>query len=557
VIRIVVHAVRALRARIVKLPLVALITLALLLAAGAVAGGVLLFRTYEYVQHDNEFCLSCHLMADPYERFARSAHRGLGCKACHQPTMVVRTRMALTQILEQPEELNTHAEVPNDACAECHVRGDPEKWRLVSASAGHRVHLESQRPELRGLQCVECHSSSVHEFSPTEKTCRQSGCHENTQVRLGRMGNLTIHCASCHEFNAPLPRGTPAETLAVALRPRQEECLSCHAMRMRVRMPEHDPHGGACGACHNPHEQTTPGQAVESCATVACHTRVDTVSAFHRGLDAGVLAQCTSCHGAHEFRAATECLSCHQDMTRVAQPIAVPRAGRPRADSLLFRHPQHSGVACTECHQTAASHGQITITAFPQCRQCHHSGQTAQACTRCHERSELRTAYQMAQPVRMSVAQPVTRRLPFDHGPHEREACTACHASGPEQSAAAVSCNACHEKHHVPETNCRSCHQLPPASAHTTRAHLGCGGAGCHTTVPFRGVPRTRQLCLGCHQQLADHMPRRNCIDCHALPQPRAGTAPATSAAALPHGASAPGPAALAQHAAIRNGRVP
>jgi hypothetical protein len=131
----------------------------------------------------------------------------------------------------------------------------------------------------------------------------------------------------------------------------------------------------------------------------------------------------------------------------------------------------------------------------------------------------------------MSVAQPASRPLPFDHGPHAREACVACHASGPAQSAARVSCNNCHEKHHVPEANCRACHQQPPASAHTTRSHLGCNGAGCHATIPFRGVPRTRQLCLSCHQQLADHMTSRNCVDCHALPQARAANAPPPAAA--------------------------
>jgi hypothetical protein len=238
-------------------------------------------------------------------------------------------------------------------------------------------------------------------------------------------------------------------------------------------------------------------------------------------------------------------------MTRTSGPIAIARAGRPRADSLVFQHTQHRGVTCTQCHQTTASHGQITITTFTECRQCHHTGPTAQTCTTCHQRSELRTPYRVAQPVRLSVAQPVTRRLPFDHARHAGELCTACHASGLDQSAAGVSCNTCHQKHHVPEANCRACHQRPPATAHTTQAHLGCGVAGCHSAMPFRGLPRARQVCLGCHQQLADHMPGRNCIDCHALPQPRASDQPAPDAPAAAHAASAPASAG----AATRHGR--
>ena len=181
------------RDRVLRLPPAALIAIAAILVAVLAVGGVTLYRTYDYVQHDNDFCLSCHLMRDPYERFAQSAHRDMGCKACHQPTMVTRTTMALTQIIEQPADLKTHAEVPNERCTECHVDGDPAKWEQISRSAGHRVHLESDQPQLQGLNCVQCHSSTVHEFATTDKTCGQAGCHEATKVQLGKMGQLTIH----------------------------------------------------------------------------------------------------------------------------------------------------------------------------------------------------------------------------------------------------------------------------------------------------------------------------------------------------------------------------
>ena len=32
------------------------------------------------------------------------------------------------------------------------------------------------------------------------------------------------------------------------------------------------------------------------------------------------------------------------------------------------------------------------------------------------------------------------------------------------------------------------------------KVHVGCTGAGCHQEVPFEGVPRTRNLCVACHQ---------------------------------------------------------
>jgi hypothetical protein len=520
-----------------SLPPAVLVALATVAVAVAVVSSVLLYRTYDYVQHDNEFCMSCHLMQDPFDRFAQSEHRGLGCKACHQPTMVVRTQMALTQILENPDEIHTHAEVPNSVCADCHIRGNPGKWRQIAASAGHRVHMESQDPSLRGLNCVQCHSSGIHEFAATDRTCAQSGCHETTEVRLGKMGQLTIHCASCHDFNAPVASTVPADTLAIALRPQREQCLSCHAMRTMMHdFPANDPHQAACGACHDPHQQTTPAQAVESCAVGGCHSRVDTVSTFHRGLAPGTLANCTACHAAHEFRAPTECAQCHRDIYGHA-PLAVARPGRPTADAIRFQHSQHRNVECAACHDTSRTHGAVTLTTFAECRDCHHQAPVATQCTRCHQQAELRRPYRLPQLVRIAGRAAQSRQLPFDHAQHTRESCNACHAPGPAQSAADVSCTSCHEQHHRPEANCRACHQTPSPQAHTMASHQTCTGAGCHSPSPLRGVPRTRQVCLSCHTDLVDHMPGRNCIDCHTLPAARSAAAGGNSSPIAAHAA--------------------
>ncbi len=172
-------------------------------AAGGVAG-LSAYRTYDYVQHDNDFCVSCHLMEEPFEEFARSAHRGLGCKACHQPTIVERSAMGLTQVVDRPIEIEVHADVPNERCAECHIEGDPETWESVRNSAGHLTHLDSDSLDLKGLMCVECHSSSVHQFTSTDQTCGQSDCHDETKIQLGRMGDFTIHCTACHSFLCPV-----------------------------------------------------------------------------------------------------------------------------------------------------------------------------------------------------------------------------------------------------------------------------------------------------------------------------------------------------------------
>lgn len=555
--------------------------LALLGVAGIVGGAVAGYRTYDYVEHDNEFCLSCHLMVEPYELFAESAHRGLGCKACHKPTFQARSEMALTQILENPDEIHTHAEVTNDKCASCHIEGDPERWESIRNSAGHRIHLESDDPSLEGLNCVECHSSSLHQFTAASETCAQSGCHTDSGIQLGGMSDLTIHCVACHGFSEPTPGEQPMEALMAATRPDAESCLSCHQMRVLVDLPDDEPHDAACGVCHNPHEQTTPAEAVESCATAGCHSQPDTLTPFHRGLSTGVLSDCSACHEAHEWRVDGEnCLACHQDIvdqgagaggagavaaraidhrgapatratgrsagpTRTATvgsmefrlagllhgpptavraaPTAAPPAPAQLSDS-VFTHRQHRSVDCMACHSTELTHGRVTVTSINDCRSCHHTGPVAEDCSTCHTPADRPDElYNLTRTMQFAVRDPVRRELPFEHAPHETIDCARCHTEGLARSAAQVDCASCHEDHHRPDVECRSCHVEAPAGAHPLEVHQTCSGSGCHTDVPaaLANIPGTRAFCLTCHQDLVDHRPGGTCRACHQLPEAR------------------------------------
>jgi hypothetical protein len=574
--------------RLRALPTGVHVVLGVALVAVLAVGSVLLYQTYEFVEHDNQFCLQCHLMRDPFERFARSAHRDLGCKACHRPNIFERSQMGLAQVIERPDEIRVHAHVPNEVCAECHIEGDPERWRHIANTAGHRVHLESDDPTLRGYQCVECHSTGVHEFAPTDRTCGQGGCHEATTIQLGQMADITIHCATCHEFTAPVPATAVPVEVATSLRPRAEECMSCHQMRLLLTdFPADEPHDAVCGACHNPHTQETPQQAVQTCGTAGCHERPADVSPFHRGLGVGVLEECTACHEAHEFRiphGGTDCLACHSDIyldapgrrttsldaphptpgwdrsvatsgtTPVAAHVgaalerpdpaemprlvsarhgpqqALPLQAPPRQqpgvltrDTLGFWHSQHRGVECTACHSMRDRHGAVTVTSLRDCRSCHHAEPVATPCAQCHDRGSVRrlaTRVSRVMDIRVGSLDRPRRTLPFHHGDHLTYDCQQCHTQGLALSAAGLSCAGCHAEHHRSTVSCMSCHPSPAAGAHDLNAHLGCAGSGCHDAAPaaVQAVPRTRDFCLACHQDLVEHRPGRNCVACHALP---------------------------------------
>lgn len=510
---------KGLAERIGGLSFVALGVIGLLIFLGLGGAGYYAYRTYDYVQHDNDFCMSCHLMAEPFEAFAESAHQGLGCKACHRPNIVQRSQMGLTQIVDNPEEISVHAAVPNQVCAECHIEGDPEKWRLIANSVGHRVHLESEDSVLQGLQCVECHATSIHEFAPIDRTCAQSGCHEDRAIQLGEMSNLTIHCAACHTFVAPVRDresllGSPEDA---AILPDYEECLSCHAMRTLVEMPEDDPHQGVCAACHNPHEQSEPAEAVRSCATVGCHDDVRSLTPFHRGVELETLTNCLNCHQAHDFAVdGSDCGLCHAG---AETPPNLP------IQSLEFSHDQHELVDCRSCHTTGDTHGATSISTIADCRSCHHEEPVSASCERCHGPADAPDAtYRRSGSMVLDVGvNDPDRVFLFPHDRHADLDCASCHTEGlaltpPDD----LDCRACHEDHHTPESDCAACHRAAPVSAHPpTEAHVTCSGAGCHTDVPFESVPRTRAFCLGCHQNLRDHEPGQTCADCHQLPAPR------------------------------------
>lgn len=606
------------------------------------------YRGWDFMQHDNGFCTGCHVMEQPFRRFTSSEHSTLSCHDCHRQGMTANVRQLYMWVAERPDEIGAHAPVPNRICAECHVRTDPDStWQRIVATAGHAVHLNPSSPAMRDMECVTCHGQEVHRFKPATETCAQSGCHDALRIELGRMAAQTsLHCSTCHQFTAtPRPivaadtMPLPSDSARAALVPREAQCLECHAMRERLAefKPEQEPHGAVCGTCHNPHTQTTPAGAFQTCATSNCHARADTVTPFHRGLQNHRLETCGACHSAHSWKTGgTDCRSCHTGITDPAVRTRPPRMGqgfahgvldaasaggtrsdpvagaststvhltpaatvqrtsavtvqlalasrlpsrqvevalaaiaagrgrwrratahaaltrepapprrdagqpprqiapvprqiahatrqiapvpRPTAqqtgDTAQFDHGRHESVTCTTCHTATDQHGGLKAAAR-QCTACHH-GNTAvgRACERCHTPAEIAPSQPVAVQVALSVWNaPRTRTLAFAHERHARVACADCHGATLAR-AVERTCASCHADHHSAAQTCTSCH--PPArTTHTADLHVtGCATSGCHVRESTPAITPVRNVCLACHQELADHKPGGDCAACH------------------------------------------
>ena len=530
-------------------------------------------KTWNFMQHDNGFCVSCHVMTPAFSRFQNSEHRKLECHDCHRQSIFASARQMYFWVAERPEKIPPHAKVPTRVCSECHVQRDADStWKRIVATAGHRVHLESDSSALAKVQCVTCHGQEVHRFVPVDRTCAQSGCHEQVQIKLGKMRDQTsLHCTGCHAFTRNVSESVPMDSARHQLVPAQQECFGCH--EMREKMPDFDPlldpHKGSCGACHDPHKQETPKAAFQSCTTSGCHVRPDTLTAFHRGIASAALARCGDCHMAHSWSIKeTKCVTCHAGIfrddgaaTRPSRqavhdaPVRVPQASWHRLATMesatrrqeapvlarpaswhsiampapvaqqqaapalrgKFSHQRHRDVACTQCHSMARTHGELTVRTARDCQSCHHAAdKRAGECTRCHAGAEIAATRRNPQPMRLTVwREPRTRPLPFEHGRHREVACTTCHAQ-PVTMAVERACTSCHAEHHEPTRTCGACH-IPPKAAHTRAAHLGCAGSGCHGDKVSPTLAATRSTCLTCHATMASHRPGRECATCHQV----------------------------------------
>jgi len=541
------------------------------LITGAAMGAYL----WNYMQHDNDFCNSCHVMNEPFERFQSSEHSELSCHDCHQQSIFASARQLYLWVEDRPQEIGEHAPVPVGICAECHITEDPDStWQRISSTAGHRVHLEADTSALQDVTCVTCHGQEVHRFAPVDQTCGQSGCHDpdKTEVVLGEMAGQTgFHCVMCHQFTAPVTEGVPLDTARMALVPQLESCRSCHEMEKVLAGlvdPDLDPHDAVCGTCHNPHTQEAPGEAIHRCAE--CHAPADTLTPFHRGLAAAVLEDCSGCHAPHTFVVEGDnCVACHADiiggvptagpkarqprevttgprpeaLTRlvstvdraggapnhhVADMYIEARLGEERADALRrvvsrqqqqqgFNHTDHRDVECTDCHTSQQTHGQVTIESTAACQQCHHTRPVVdRGCANCHGRGQLSAA--VATTIRMEIGRrAIDRRVRFDHDDHGGVRCAQCHAQGVSMRVERT-CASCHQNHHTATASCVTCHDQPNRPSHTVQVHTqSCAGSSCHEASSYGAMTQGRNTCLACHQDQTDHRPGQACAACHRV----------------------------------------
>ena len=546
------------RPRTTKLGFAAALAVLVLVAASGGAVG------YHYVEHDNGFCTGCHVMNEPFRRFAGSKHDALECHDCHQQSMFASMRQFYLWVAERPDMIGMHAKVATSVCARCHIQGNAkETWQRIASTAGHRTHLESDSSALKGVQCVTCHGLEVHRFVPVNATCAQSGCHTTIEIKLAKMrGQTDLHCVVCHRFTAEVPALATRDSARGTLVPGLKECSSCHAMQAVLAQfdPARDPHRGTCGMCHKPHTQTTSAEAAKTCTSAKCHAdwRSDP---FHAGGNHKRVSQdCTLCHVPHHAKVdASDCAGCHaaakqrrhgqglnpplpfdttEALKRVSQsrgngpffghppPGGDPGGGEGTADS--FPHVRHKKLACITCHATQAGRGRLTFEQPRGCQICHHQAPKTSDCAQCHIATDVARPESVQVRVTVGGGAPRVHTARFDHDRHYALTCVTCHTTPAslDPTPAVASCAACHDDHHAGGKQCAACHtggvtpDVAAAHAPPIEAHVACDA--CHASrIVARLVP-DRALCLTCHAPQREHRADQECSTCHFQATPEA-----------------------------------
>lgn len=525
------------RSRGVQIGLASLAAVVLVLA---VTGGTV---SWNYMQHDNDFCTGCHVMGPAYLRFTQSGHAELSCHDCHRQSIFASARQLHLWVKDRPAEIGEHAPVPSEVCAQCHINDDPaENWPQIAATQGHLAHLESDSSALANIQCVTCHGQEVHQFRPADQTCGQAGCHapDRTQIVLGDMtGAEGLHCVACHDFTAPREVATPVDSATALLTPGLAQCTSCHEMEELFAGydPLRDPHEGRCGACHNPHVQDRPELALRACTDAGCHARPDTLSTFHIGLPDEVTQDCTECHKPHVWvRDGNDCASCHADV--LAAATGARRSGAPAAAEGRVRPAAaHLAGAGAPTGPTALHLAAAGGLAPPRDLRSSTSGTDGAGSHGALGRPDESGAHHGAAAgsgspsVRPPPPGLVAQQQSFSHRQHANVECTACHSNRSRHGEVTVRTQSdCFECHHATSTaavqGCGGCHsarELGRVRNVTLTLRMSVWSAPRVRALPFDHGAHDALRCVDCHGGGIRQRVQATCSDCHEDHHPQSG----------------------------------
>lgn len=232
-----------------------------------------------YVEHNPRFCVSCHTMSEPFQKWQEGTHAMVNCHSCHKQSKLDSLHQVWMYFTQRPDKVVHHPELDHKICAQCHMTQD-QKWHDIRETAGHKVHFEKA-----GLECLDCHDKGIHNIARPVEECGK--CHSDKVDMSNKMA--FVHCTQCHNF---LAKGKGATGIS----PTRDNCLDCHS-KIRVEgetFPKEGSMHFECSTCHSPHKKLLPSPSL----CLGCHT---TLPGKIHGSDEKT--RCFDCHKPHRWKA--------------------------------------------------------------------------------------------------------------------------------------------------------------------------------------------------------------------------------------------------------------
>ena len=372
-------------------------------------------------------------------------HATLDCAECHANADAVLLPVGEPRFLGLDQDCSRCHEDAHEgriarACGECH--GQEHPFAFVAAFAHEDFPTECAHA---GLSCADCHEDD--------------GPHAVEALAGDARPPRARACAACHE-SEHRPEFLQATAMLAGVRP-AESCELCHSEshasfsgHPEMLTPAlHDATGFALDLPHN------------ALACAACHqaTDGDTLAAFRVQTPPRAQDGCEACHGdphAGQFETGPHaeggCLACHAREHFTPSTFGL----EAHAANAFPLEASHAGVACTRCHEPAATIEERRFADTPQeCAACHsdaHRGafeafENDEGCARCHAPTEFREYDTGA----------------FEHGDwtafrlegaHSRATCESCHPRARTADEHGRTFGFAAEHFPGPVERCDSCH---------------------------------------------------------------------------------------------------
>ncbi|MDP2600479.1 MAG: NapC/NirT family cytochrome c [Deltaproteobacteria bacterium] len=192
---------------------------------------------YYQIEYNPKFCVSCHTMREPFQKWHEGTHAMVNCHECHKQSKLDSLHQLWMYVTERPDKVVHHPSLDHKICVQCHMTQE-QNWHNIEETAGHQIHFKKA-----GIECLVCHGQGIHNIARPVNVCIT--CHSDKEGMENKMA--FIHCTQCHNF---LAKGKGEE----GIWPTRENCLNCHG-KMGMDVKGHrglDPNED-CIRCHNPH----------------------------------------------------------------------------------------------------------------------------------------------------------------------------------------------------------------------------------------------------------------------------------------------------------------